>query len=396
VAETPTLRPLGVGEILDAGIKVYLRHWKPLMICVVGIVLPVEILTVLVLASIDPSTLNDLGGFDTSTTAGSDASGAEAAAFILVALLSGLSTLLATAACFKAVADAWLGATPDAGRSLRFALRNLLRLIWLAIVFGCGLTLAFLALVVPGVWLFVAWSLAVPVLLFERVGAFKSLGRSFRLVRGRWWPVCGALIVGYLLASVISGIVQLIPDAIASGVANDNTVADGIATVIGGTVSAMISTPYTAAIVVLLYFDQRVRKEGFDLQLLAEGLGSVRDPDAPLPAPLVGPAVTPEQRAAAPYWPPPPGWVPPEPEPTNEPRREWWQDQAAASPGTYGGGYEAPRSDDGAPQEPGAGVPPDDPPPEAAAPPGADDAPKRDRNRADWLPPEAPRGPGGL
>src|SRR5262249_47588589 len=150
-----------------------------------------------------------------------------------VALLSGLSTMLATAACFKAVADAWLGATPDAGRSLRFALRNLLRLIWLGIVFGCGLALAFVALVVPGVWLFVAGSLAVPVLLFERAGAFKSLGRSFRLVRGRWWPICGALIVGYLLAGVISGIVQLIPEAIVSAVADDNTAANAVASVVG-------------------------------------------------------------------------------------------------------------------------------------------------------------------
>src|SRR5690242_6398054 len=238
------------------------------MICVVGIVLPVQIVTVLVFASIDPSTLQDFGSFDTSSSSSSDPSGAEAAAFIVVALLSAFSTMLATAACFKAVADAWLGASPEAGRSLRFALRNLLRLVWLAIVLGCALVVAFLALIIPGIWLFVAWSLAVPVLLFERVGAFASLGRSFRLVRGRWWPICGALVVGYLLAGVVSGIVQLIPEAIASGVAPDNDVVAGIAAVIGGTVSAVISTPYTAAIVVLLYFDQRVRKEGFDLQLL--------------------------------------------------------------------------------------------------------------------------------
>jgi hypothetical protein len=405
VAETPTLRPLGVGEILDAGIKLYLRHWKPLMICVVGIVLPVQIVTVLVFASIDPSTLDSFGSFDTSSSSSSDPSGAEAAAFIVVALLSGLSTLLATAACFKAVADAWLGATPEAGRSLRFALRNLLRLVWLAIVLGCGLALAFVALIVPGIWLFVAWSLAVPALLFERVGGFKALGRSFRLVRGRWWPICGALVVGYLLAGVISGIVQLIPEAIASGVAKDSDVAAAIAAVVGGTVSAVISTPYTAAIVVLLYFDQRVRKEGFDLQLLADGLGTVRDPDAPLPAPLVGPDVTPEQRAAAPYWPPPPGWVPPEPAPADEPRREWWQDPAPPDPGTYGGGYGAPRSDDGeerAGPSPGADAPAAEPPaadvPPEPPPPDGDDAPepKPDRNRADWLPPEAPRGPGGL
>ena len=118
----------------------------------------------------------------------------------------------------------------------------------------------------------------------------------------------------------------------------------------------------------ILYFDQRVRKEGFDLQLLAEGLGVERDPDAPLPAPFEpGPVYTPEQRAAAPYWPPPPGWVPPPPEPPAEP----WSSPA---------GWSAPA------------------PAEDRRRRAADERvslEKRKDERADWLPPEAPRGPGG-
>jgi hypothetical protein len=385
VATTPTLRPLGVGEILDAGIKIYLRHWKPLMICVASIVLPVQILSVLVFASVDTDSLE---GFRTGSSTSNDISWTEFAAFSGVALVSGLSTLLATAACFKAVADAWLGSTPEAGRSLKFAVRRLPALVWLSIVLGVALVFALLALVIPAIWLFVAWSLAVPALLFERVGAFEAMRRSFRLVRHRWWPVFGALIVAYLLASIVGGIVQLVPSGIANGVSNDSVVADAIASVIGGTVSALITTPYTAAILTLLYFDQRVRKEGFDLQLLAAGLGAERDPDAPLPAPLVGPDYTPEQRAAAPFWPPPPGWVPPEPAPpASDPDRQWWQDPEPGGSATYGGGYARPEPPAG-----GAGMQSGDP--LEGAP--AEDELKRDPNRADWLPPEAPRGPGGL
>jgi hypothetical protein len=210
--------------------------------------------------------------------------------------------------------------------------------------------------------------------------------RSFRLVRHRWWPIFGALIVAYLLASIVGGIVQLVPSGIANAVTNDSVVADAIATVIGGTVSSLITTPYTAAILTLLYFDQRVRKEGFDLQLLASGLGAERDPDAPLPAPLVGPDYTDEQRAAAPYWPPPPGWVPPEP--ASEPDRQWWQDPGPGESSTYGGGYARPEPPAG-----GGGMQSGDPLEKDAAP---EDEPTRDPSRADWLPPEAPRGPGGL
>ena len=67
--------------------------------------------------------------------------------------------------------------------------------------------------------------------------------------------------------------------------------ANGIASVIGTTIAGVILYPYSSALLTILYFDQRVRKEGFDLQLLAEGVGVEHDPDAPLPAPYVGWAV---------------------------------------------------------------------------------------------------------
>src|SRR4051794_34429685 len=247
------------------------------MICVVGIVLPIEILSALVLSSIDPESLRF--SLDTSSSSGDGPSGNEVGAIIVLEGLTFLGILFATAACFKAVGDAWLGVEPEAGRSLGFAVRRLPRLVWLMIIAFCCLVPAFIALFVPFVWLSVAWSLAVPALLFERIGAFKALARSFRLVRGRWWATLAALVVTYLLTFVIGIFVSAVPSGLAEAIAPDNDVVAGIASVIGGTVSQMIATPYLAAVLTLLYFDQRVRKEGFDLQLLAEGLGQPRDPN---------------------------------------------------------------------------------------------------------------------
>jgi hypothetical protein len=110
---------------------------------------------------------------------------------------------------------------------------------------------------------------------------------------------------------------------------------------------------------------------------MAEDLGQPHDPDAPLPAPLIGEEFTPEQKAAAPFWPPPPGWTPP-PASSPEPAHASWQPPSATE------------SLWGAPAEPEP--PAQDEPERAAEPPPA----KSDGNRADWLPPEAPRGPGGL
>jgi hypothetical protein len=301
------LRPLGIGEILDAGIKLFTLHWRTLVLSVACLILPVQILSALITASIAPEQL-DL----TSTESGVD-EGEEVTflvAQLLVLLLNGVSVLLATAVCFKAVADAYLGGEPDWRRSLRFGARRLAALIGLALAGGLILVLAFIALIVPGIWLAVAYSVAVPALLLERAGPIKALRRSFRLVRGRWWPTAGALVVGYLMIAILGAIVQYAVLIVPSLLTDGNTLATALGAVVGGTLGAAITTPYTAAVVTLVYFDLRVRKEGLDLQLIAEGAGVERDPDAPLPAPLTEEQYTPEERAQAPFWPPPPGWRP--------------------------------------------------------------------------------------
>ena len=84
-----TLRPLSAGEILDAGIKVLTRHWKVLTICVVGLVGPMNVLQVLLRASIDPHAFES---GDTTTT--TDA-GAAIAGLLGSATLSGLAFLVA-------------------------------------------------------------------------------------------------------------------------------------------------------------------------------------------------------------------------------------------------------------------------------------------------------------
>jgi hypothetical protein len=299
------LRPLTTGEILDAGVKLYLRHWRVLMICVVGIVLPVRVVNVLLVASANPAALHGTTGLQSASNSGTGYVVAE----IVILVLAVLTSLLATAACFKAIADAWLGTAPAAGRSLRYALGRLVALLVSFLVYFLVGALS-LVLLLPGaalgsgwyvfaglvllafwVWLAIAGSLLVPVVLFERMVAVKALLRSIRLVEGRWWATFGTLLVAYLLALVftllVQGVVQVVPSAL-----SDSDVAAAIGEVVGSTLAAMVTTPYIAAIVTLLYFDRRVRKEGFDLQLLAEGLGAERDPDGAVPAPLAEPEPT--------------------------------------------------------------------------------------------------------
>ena len=417
-----SLRPLGVGEILDAGIKVVTRHWKPLAGMIAILTGPFFVVYVLLLASIDSDLLGLSASFDTSTTSSTEASfdTTEVVGFGLSYLLLFVTFLIAFVACFKAVSDAWLGATPSIGRSLKFALRRAFSTGLLAVIAFIGVMIGFILCVAPGIWLSVAWCLCLPALLFERIGPFAAIKRSSSLINDRWWASFLLVFVGYLMVSILGGIIQLGLEGIADTI-SDSTIALAIAQVIGSTVSAAVTYPYLAAVLTILYFDQRVRKEGFDLQLQAEGFGIERDPDAPLPAPLIGDELyTPEQRAAAPYWPPPPGWTPPpvEPAPQQWSSSSGWSAPAPADPPSWGTAGDPLRRDD-EPTDPlpprdDTGEPPptypsrsdDDAPPrypsweerkaaEEAEKSGNDDD-KPDGGRAGWLPPEAPRGPGGL
>jgi hypothetical protein len=69
----------------------------------------------------------------------------------------------------------------------------------------------------------------------------------------------------------------------------------------------MIATPAAAAFITVLYIDLRVRKEGFDLLLLARRLGVERAPGQGPPSFL---PEAPPTGGQPPFWPPPPGWTP--------------------------------------------------------------------------------------
>jgi hypothetical protein len=263
----PQLRPLSVGEVLDAAFKVVRQSFGTLALCVLVVALPLNILDTLIRASTSDNAFNlDVATNDVST-------GTAAAGQLLVALLSLVLTTIAAAACFRAVSATYLGEKPTVGESLSFAASRVGPLIVLSILYVLGLIIPFILLIIPGIWLSVAWSVSYPALMAEGVGPVAALGRSFKLVRGRWWPTFGAVLVMYLIVLVISGILGVLLGA-AFVASLDNEAAAAVLTTIINTLSSLITLPLFAAVLTIIYYDLRVRKEGFDLHLLARGVGS--------------------------------------------------------------------------------------------------------------------------
>ena len=265
----PGLRPLSFGEILDVALKIFGRHWRTLVACVLVPTVPLQILSVLVVLSIAPEQF-DLDG---ETAAAPEGTGTEIAAVLVVQLLSALASLLAWAACFKAVADGYLGRDPSVGRSLRFGLPKILRLLGLAIVTGIMILIGIFGLFIGALFVAALVILSPAALLFERIGVFSAIGRSFELVRGRYWAIVLLVVVIFLAFLVIGVVFGGILGAVAGAAGSEDETAGAIVSFISNTALTAVTTPLFAAIVTVLYFDQRVRKEGFDLQLLAEGMG---------------------------------------------------------------------------------------------------------------------------
>ncbi len=304
----PALRPLRIGEILDASIKVYKSNARTLIGLAAVVVVPVQLFSGIVLLSIVPSSGDLPSGYSSLANAQPVADqAARTGASLVIDVTSVIAGLLVTAACVRAVSDVYLDQPTGFRSSLLFALRRLPSLVWLTILMSVLLVVAFVALIVPGVYLYAAWAVSSPVLLIEGLGGWKALKRSRQLVAGRWWPTACLLLVTTLLVGIVSGIFEGV--LLAIFLTTSDSVVVGVALItVAGAITAMVLQPFQAAVRTVLYYDLRVRKEGYDVELLADQLGIDA---AALPAPAyLGPESV-GRPGGPPYWPPPPGWTPP-------------------------------------------------------------------------------------
>jgi hypothetical protein len=301
----PYLRPLGIGEVLDVAMKIAWRNAATLFKIVFFVVFPVQVLTTIVQLSAFPDRDEFETDFETGTTTFDGSDFAAAIGAVAVAgILGWLASTLASGACFRAIASAYLGERTEWKPSLAFAARRLHSILWVTFLGALAAGLGFLLCVIPGVYLWTGFAVAVPALLTEDQRGSKALGRSRRLVRGFWWRTFAIVLLGYILSGIISAVLG----GVVGGVtfANPGDLTAGVLAIVSGTISAVITTPFVAAFTTVLYFDLRVRKEAFDLKLLAERIGV--EPPARWVAP-------PEDRPGTggdqpPFWPPPPGWKP--------------------------------------------------------------------------------------
>jgi uncharacterized membrane protein len=203
------------------------------------------------------------------------------AQFVFVILWISLALPLATGAATYAISERYLGNEITVGQALSRAWRRLWALSVAQISAGLRVFFGFLLLIVPGILWLLSYSLVVPVVLVEGQNAASSLRRSRQLVKGSRMKVFAVLVVVTLLQWLVSfGVGNL------AGLFLDreSTAGDLIDSLVGDLVQIVL-TPYGIIASILVYYDFRIRKEGFDLEMLSRSIAPTRQETSVLPSP---------------------------------------------------------------------------------------------------------------
>lgn len=284
-----------LGEILDGSFNIYRRHFGLFMrLSLILVWLPTA-LTVYVQVRFSNSPLELLGVFEQHTVA-----------TILLGLLGIVifttAGLLLKAGTVRVISDSYLGQEPELGASLRFGVAKIIPLllvtlskgllILLIYVFGAlgiflmallgrlvgpavGALLIFVggvALVWFVIWVACGYGTTTPIVVLEDLpSSFDAFGRSWELTGGARGKVFGTVAVTWLLS-------QFLPQMVVGGVSGILGAAGNLSLqplfVVLASLLGIVLAPILPCALTLLYYDLRVRREAFDLQILSDQLGS--------------------------------------------------------------------------------------------------------------------------
>lgn len=303
------LNEMDFGTILDRGIKLFKSNFIPMVILMAIFFGPFAFASNLGLAMLQETVTssNAFTNFMDSMTGNTDDTeftgavedfldnpeGKSTVGMIFASIFfMMLLTPFVYLGIYRILSEHILGRVPPIGEVIRFAAGKFWTLIGAMIIghiiisvsafilsmviFGIGmaapLLMVFISVFVGfffiiGIFALLIFNILLPcVVSIEDVGSMEALKRTWWLLKGFWWRTFGI----YLLASLLVAIITQIFLSVGQGIGGMIPGMAGnafIATV--STLFTLIFQPFTLTIIFLLYIDIRIRKENFDMDILA-------------------------------------------------------------------------------------------------------------------------------
>ncbi len=176
---------------------------------------------------------------------------------------------LATGTCLFGAYQIMRNRPFSISESFKVASGRMASLLGATLLVGLLTGLAFLLLIVPGVMLMVAWTVVLPAVVVERLGARAAMRRSRALTSGHRWAIFGLIILAGIITAITVGIATGIVAFLTALTAGLGPVM-AIITVICVFAGTVVAQAFSAVLSAVIYHDLRVAKEGVDVERLAD------------------------------------------------------------------------------------------------------------------------------
>ena len=310
----PQLRPMSIGDMLDAAFRLYRRHFLTFIGIVALLQVPMAMLQFLIQYAYGNTALTSWVNFISRLPASrpgtnpfdsfplGDLVTVAATSLVLGAIQFLLIRNLITGALANAISRSYTGQPISILGAYSIVPRRFLSLIGAAlsaVLFGCSFgsmaalfagsnrasgALAAILVILVMFGLFALLGLAAlffytrllvttQAIVLEDRGPLAGLARSWRLVAGSFWRTLGILVLMGILSYIIAAFPATVVSfalTIGSGNALDNLVRNQVITTLLAQLGQIVVLPLQLAIYTLLYYDLRIRKEGYDLELRIE------------------------------------------------------------------------------------------------------------------------------
>jgi hypothetical protein len=170
-------------------------------------------------------------------------------------LVAMVTNAVLQAALTRATVTHLSGEKPVFAQCLTVGVSMILPMIGIGFLLSLGVGLAMLLLIVPGIILWLCWSVVVPVYVQEKVGVIEAFGRSMALTEGSRWRIFLTMllvIVGLWLISIPVGLLTV---AVA---ATGSVIAVALVTAIISALGSMVMVTVQSCV----YVELRNVKEG--------------------------------------------------------------------------------------------------------------------------------------
>lgn len=245
--------PRSVTGVVRHGLRLWADNAVTLWVVLVPLTLAAELVVVLATVAAAPAGSTVLNG--TIYVLPGSATGAIKAARLFGEVVGGLVGVLGAGVGLRIFSQAALGHTERPAAALRFSWQRFGSLLWLAIIAAVATVAGLFALIIPGIYLFVAFAVGAPVVVIEGHRGVVALRRSHTLVKRRWWATLGALLPTMILVG--AGGFLVITTLRTSGSVSGYALTQAVGIVVLQSLLVPLSTATTVAI----YFDLHARGE---------------------------------------------------------------------------------------------------------------------------------------